>query len=120
VQTTEVQEDHRWRNRLLSSPLWLLALVPILPPFAFFAYASWEPGCVSRDGGTVDIFRIGSGLTVVAQVGLCAFLAWKLRDRPGLGGVLALVGTLALFVGGWMVTLALGDAIGEGTEGASC
>jgi hypothetical protein len=28
--------------------------------------------------------------------------------------------TAVLFVGGWMVTLALADSIGEGTEGASC
>jgi hypothetical protein len=112
VQPTGV-EDHRWRNRLLSSPLWLVALLPILPPLFFFAYASWEPGCVAADGGTVDTFRIGAAVTVVVQIAALVLLARRMRDHPGLGGLLAIVTTVVLFVVGWTITLAIGGDTGN-------
>ena len=121
MSATEVREgdDDRWRNRILSSPLWIVALLPILPPLVYFAYASWEPGCVAADD-TVDIFRVGTGVTVVLQIGAIVLLARRFRDMPGRGGVLAVLVTAALFVGGWVATSALADIIGQGTDGRSC
>ncbi len=120
TERTEPVDDDRWRNRILSSPLWLVALLPTLPPLAYFAYASWEPGCVAADGGTVNIFRVGTGVTVGLQVAAVVLLARRFRDMPGRGGLLAAVVTVALFVGGWIATSALADVIGQGTDGRSC
>ena len=113
-------DDDRWRNRILSSPLWVVALLPVLPPLVYFAYASWEPGCVAADGGTVNIFRIGTGVTVAVQAAAVVLLARRFRDMPGRGGLLAVVVTATLFVVGWIATSAVADVVGQGTDGRSC
>ena len=106
---TDEQDDNRWRNRLLASPLWLLALLPILPPLFLFAYASWEPGCVNSDAAA-DGFRIGTGATVAAQlVGLVLLARW-MRDRPGRGGLLAILLTIGVGFVGLALSFGIADA----------
>jgi hypothetical protein len=104
----------------LSSPLWLLAVAPILPPLVFFAYATWEPGCVSSDGGAVDVFQLGAGITVALQVAAVIYLAVRTRDRAAIGALLATVVTVVLFVGGWGISTAVADAVTDGPTTTSC